>query len=628
MTQSGNSSSKSLTPTEVRETRKASLGLRLGLYATTIGFLSVLVPFAIMLVGLLGLDHALMSWVVASFLWVYVGTAIINIMASMLMIGAPQQMRVFKEACAYAFFTVAAGGLISLSVLRLPGLAQQAGSLLVGPQFIAFLLYLRKAARFTESGSDTRSLLSIVVIAATGVGICGSIMFFMPQLTGFLMTLDWYALFALPVAMGLGVALLFGVIPIRIFRVTRSICNQLESLGRGDATLAESGPPQPLYRRRPITVAAMLLGGAVTFTTGVYFAYLNFGDGLVDSSATDIADLRSRASQSLFPDSSRVVTTLSVGQLAPPFTFARVVHGDELAKLQPGNVYVVEFWATWCAPCLDGMPHISELAEQYDQGVVFVGVTNESEETVMAFLQRKYSEEQTWDDVIKYSLALDDAAERMTKTYFRAARQKGIPCAFIVGRDGIVEWIGHPMTMDSTLASIVAGTYDRDAAKRDLLNNLTQRSSAYEFNNSFWKTIVSPNSKPSAAEIERMSAICRDDPRGIYFNTLGTAQYRIGNYEAAVEACLKSVDLTPNELNLPGPHAGDLAVLAMSHFQLGDKEQAVKYRERLNETMELRVFRNDAECLGFMQEVNDLFAIHEAESAQENGDAIPRVGRP
>ena len=49
----------------------------------------------------------------------------------------------------------------------------------------------------------------------------------------------------------------------------------------------------------------------------------------------------------------------------------------------------------------------------------------------------------------------------------RAAGQSGIPTAFIVGKTGQVEWIGHPMTMDEPLAQVVSGKWDRAAAKAE-----------------------------------------------------------------------------------------------------------------------------------------------------------------
>lgn len=158
---------------------------------------------------------------------------------------------------------------------------------------------------------------------------------------------------------------------------------------------------------------------------------------------------------------------LAVGNPAPPLVLASIVHGEELTEFEPNKVHVVEFWATWCGPCLQGMPHISKLAQQYKDDVNFVGVTRESAEKVASFLEDPHPTGQKWAEVIQYSLALD-SEDTMNQTYMKAAGQNGIPCAFIVGRDGVVDWIGHPMTMDDTLAAVVDGSFDREAAYNEL----------------------------------------------------------------------------------------------------------------------------------------------------------------
>ena len=96
-------------------------------------------------------------------------------------------------------------------------------------------------------------------------------------------------------------------------------------------------------------------------------------------------------------------------------------------------------------------------------------------------------------------------------------------------------------------------------------------------------------------------------PRGIYFNTLATFEYRFKNYANAIEAASKSLEMTPKQQKLPSAHPGDLAILAMSHFELGDHEKANDYRARLNEAIKLDVFKDDEECQLFFAEVNVLF---------------------
>ena len=59
----------------------------------------------------------------------------------------------------------------------------------------------------------------------------------------------------------------------------------------------------------------------------------------------------------------------------------------------------------------------------------------------------------------------------MSDHWMRAAGRNGIPSAFIVGKTGNVEWMGHPGSMDAPLKAIIAGTFDREAfAKQEALD--------------------------------------------------------------------------------------------------------------------------------------------------------------
>jgi hypothetical protein len=62
----------------------------------------------------------------------------------------------------------------------------------------------------------------------------------------------------------------------------------------------------------------------------------------------------------------------------------------------------------------------------------------------------------------QYCLTTDPDRSNHTN-YMKAAGQNGIPCAFVVGKDGFIEWIGHPMSIDRPLANIIEGNWDRDA---------------------------------------------------------------------------------------------------------------------------------------------------------------------
>ena len=134
---------------------------------------------------------------------------------------------------------------------------------------------------------------------------------------------------------------------------------------------------------------------------------------------------------------------------------------------------------------------------------------------------------------------------------------------------------------------------------------------ALEENNLIWEKVKAPpqdgNPPLTNEEMEAIRQTCTSFPRGMYFNTLGAAEYRMGNFEQAITACERALELTPTEWSFLGPHPGDLAILAMSHFQLGKPTQADQFREQFLKAMQSERFKNDEECQSFARELEALF---------------------
>lgn len=170
--------------------------------------------------------------------------------------------------------------------------------------------------------------------------------------------------------------------------------------------------------------------------------------------APEAEEAASKAAEEL---DSRV---LIVGSNAPAISIVEWLKGEPITELKPDQIYVVEFWATWCGPCKATMPHLAALQNEYGDKVQFIGVTDEDAQTVRPFLEEKANgTDKTWSEVLTYRIALDKDGET-NAAFMQAAEQAGIPCAFVVGKTGKIEWIGHPAEMDEPLSQIVAGTWD------------------------------------------------------------------------------------------------------------------------------------------------------------------------
>lgn len=160
--------------------------------------------------------------------------------------------------------------------------------------------------------------------------------------------------------------------------------------------------------------------------------------------------------------SSLPVHAAKIGDKAAPLTVKNWVKGSAIDVLDGKNTYVVEFWATWCGPCRTSIPHLTELQQKYkDKKIVFVGISDEDQEAVAPFVKQMGAQ-------MNYTVACDN--DRHTNEgYMKAYGQSGIPTAFIIGKDGKILWLGHPMgELEATLDEIVAGKFDLTSAiKRD-----------------------------------------------------------------------------------------------------------------------------------------------------------------
>jgi len=55
-----------------------------------------------------------------------------------------------------------------------------------------------------------------------------------------------------------------------------------------------------------------------------------------------------------------------------------------------GKVVVLDFWATWCSPCIHAIPHLNQLANEFrDQGVLFLAVTDDDVDRLKPFLAKQ-----------------------------------------------------------------------------------------------------------------------------------------------------------------------------------------------------------------------------------------------
>lgn len=130
----------------------------------------------------------------------------------------------------------------------------------------------------------------------------------------------------------------------------------------------------------------------------------------------------------------------------------RKVDGDATGKLvmmqgraaQPGRPVILEFWGTYCGPCVASIPHLNELYASYGSRVQFVAVSAEDTGVVKAFMASHR---------ISYPVAIDPGHD-----LFHAWKIKGVPNLIFLDSNQKMQWRGHSMEMsDAKLASLLSG---------------------------------------------------------------------------------------------------------------------------------------------------------------------------
>ena len=154
------------------------------------------------------------------------------------------------------------------------------------------------------------------------------------------------------------------------------------------------------------------------------------------------------------------VLAADIGEKAPSIQVEKWLQGSA-SEILPGDgkLRVIEFWATWCPPCLETAPHLSGLQERYRaQGLEVVGITNQQEEQVLPFIA-------DMREKMSYRIGID-RDDRTFEAYLDALGVESIPYAFVVGGDGLILWHGHPMAeeLEQVVAQVLEGNFSLEAA--------------------------------------------------------------------------------------------------------------------------------------------------------------------
>lgn len=153
--------------------------------------------------------------------------------------------------------------------------------------------------------------------------------------------------------------------------------------------------------------------------------------------------------------------SLHIGDPAPPLHLRAWLKGKPVQQFDKGQVYILEFWATWCVPCKAAMPRLSVVAGKYRGKVTIIGIDVYERETTSIRKIKAFVD--SMGNRMDYQVAAEDS-NFMAKTWLHAAGERSIPHTIVVNQEGRLAWIGHPKDLDKVLPQIVSKTWDVEKA--------------------------------------------------------------------------------------------------------------------------------------------------------------------
>jgi thiol-disulfide isomerase/thioredoxin len=128
-------------------------------------------------------------------------------------------------------------------------------------------------------------------------------------------------------------------------------------------------------------------------------------------------------------------TNISVGEQAPEITITEWIQNEPENPDLSNQFIILDFWATWCAPCIASVPHMNEFVDKYQDQAIFISLTNEETNKVKRTIDR-----------IKFNSAVaSDTSLETSKAYGKPdSDYTELPMVVLIDNMNIIQWIGTP----------------------------------------------------------------------------------------------------------------------------------------------------------------------------------------
>ena len=165
---------------------------------------------------------------------------------------------------------------------------------------------------------------------------------------------------------------------------------------------------------------------------------------LKDKKETDVIVLLG-----LRPDDAKAFNRMYIGKPAEAIDIITINTKEKIdLSAYKGKVVLLDFWATWCGPCIDSIPYISKLSTAYkENGLEVIGISSEKLSVIRRFIRT---------NPVPYTMAAY-SPEPTAKRYFVSA----LPTIYLIDKRGV-------------LREIIVGSGNKDTLQKRIVTLLNE----------------------------------------------------------------------------------------------------------------------------------------------------------
>lgn len=136
-------------------------------------------------------------------------------------------------------------------------------------------------------------------------------------------------------------------------------------------------------------------------------------------------------------------SNIKVNEKAPRINITNWIENVPDDKNLDNKNIVLEFWATWCGPCIAAVPHMNEIQKEFQQkDLYYISITDESIGKIERTLKR----------VEFKSIVVTDLTKETQINFGDGIKGLDVyPLTILINKEGIIKWIGEPKNLDSTI---------------------------------------------------------------------------------------------------------------------------------------------------------------------------------